>query len=389
MHNKIICKFVFACFALFAFVQSVNGAGITISPPKFEFEIDPGGTVVGEIKIVNDEDSVLVLSSKVEDFIAGGETGQPVFVDPSENDASISLGKWVKIQEPEISLEPNSKKKIQFTITVPENAEPGGHYGTIFFAPPSGDGQLSVVQRIGSLVLVRVRGDVKEEGALETFGAYTLSDEIISGLKENGKTQEDYDLKQGIDDHLSSAKFEELVEKSFYETTPIDFRIRYRNTGNVHIKPSGKIEIFNTFGQKLEKIGLKDILNPQGVLTDQEIVDYIPVNQGLGNVLTDSIRMFSAQFGGEAFWYRLDDGTKELRYKGFPVGKYKAKLTLTGVNGKEIKQEISFIIFPWRIIIGYTLLTLLILFALLKIKKWRSKALREKIKKELQKEMKN
>ena len=156
----------------------------------------------------------------------------------------------------------------------------------------------------------------------------------------------------------------------------------------MHVKPSGKIEIFNTFGQKLEKIGLQDVLNPQGVLKDQEIIDYIPVNQGLGNVLAKSTRMFTAQYNGEAFWYRFDDGTKELRYKGFPVGRYTAKLTLTGAGGEEINQEVSFIVFPWKIIIGYTVLAILAIFILLKIKKWRSKALREKIKRELQKEMK-
>ena len=361
MFKKLFPKLLLAFLLTFILAKGVNAAGVTISPPKFEFEIEPGNTVVGEVKIVNNEDQALFLSTNVQDFIAGGETGTPQFINPEDNDESISLGMWVQVVEPEFTIEPRSKKSVQFTITVPENAEPGGHYGTIFFAPPGGEGQLSVVQQIGALVLVRVKGDVKEEGALETYGVY--------------------DLEEG-------ATFEDAVEKSFYEKVPVDFVIRYKNNGNVHIKPAGKIEIFNTFGKQLDKIGLKDILNPQGVLKDQEIVDYIPVNQGLGNVLAKSTRMFKSQFNGEAFWYRFDDGTKELRYKGFPIGRYSAKLTLSGAAGEEIIQEISFTIFPWKIIVGYTVLFLLLILTLVKVNKWRKKSLRAKIKKELEKEMK-
>lgn len=361
MLKKLTLKIFFAFILTFAFFQGAKGAGVTLSPPKFEFEIEPGNAVVGEVKIVNDEDVPLSLSTNIQDFIAGGETGTPQFIDPEENDESISLGKWIQVLEPEFTIEPRSKIAVQFTITVPENAEPGGHYGTIFFAPPGGEGQLSVVQQIGALVLVRVKGEVKEAGHLETYGTYALP-------------------QGGV--------YTDAVAQNFYETTPTDFIIRYRNDGNVHVKPSGKIEIFNTFGQKLEKIGLKDILNPQGVLKDQEIVDYIPVNQGLGNVLAKSTRMFRVQYNGEAFWYRFDDGTKELRYKGFPVGRYTAKLTLTGAGGEEVIEEIHFTVFPWKKIVGYTLLALILIISFVKFRKWRGKALREKIKKELQKEMK-
>lgn len=362
MLQKILRKAVFVFLVSLSFVSAVNAKGVTLSPPKFEFEISPGESVTGEIKIVNDEENALTLTTSVQDFVAGGETGTPQFIDPEDNDASISLGKWVTVAEPQVTIEPGEKKSVQFTITAPANAEPGGHYGTIFFAPPGGGGQLSVVQQIGALVLVRVKGEVKEIGSLETFGTYTLA-------------QDD--------------SFDNATEKGFYETPPVDFIVRYKNDGNVHLKPNGRIEIYNTLGQKLEKIGLQDLYNDQGVLTGQEIVDYIPVNQTLGNVLAKSTRMFRAKFNGEAFWYRLDDGTKELRYKGFPVGRYKAVLTLIGAGGTEISQEINFLIFPWKVIFGYGVGGLFILFVLLKFFKWRNRSIRERIKKELQKELKD
>ena len=360
MSKKLLLKLFLVFLLSLTFVKGVDAAGITISPPKFEFEIEPGNAVVGEIKIVNDEDRELTLVTNVQDFIAGGETGNPQFINPEENDESISLGKWVQVLESEIIIEPRSKKTVQFTITVPENAEPGGHYGTIFFAPPAGGGQLSVVQRIGSLVLVRVKGEIKEAGALETYGSYTLA---------------------------QNTNFKDAVEKKFYENTPVKFAIRYRNDGNVHLKPQGKIEIFNTFGKQLEQIGIKNVLNPQGVMIDQEIVNYLPVNDNLGNVLAKSTRMFTTEYNGTTFWYRHEDGSKEIKYKGFPVGCYTAKLALVGAGGEEVIKEIKFTIFPYKVILGYGLAGLLALFILVCFTRWRKKTLREKIRAELKKEL--
>jgi len=362
MFKNFFFKSLLAFLLTFTLIKGASAAGMTISPPKFEYEIEPGSAVVGEIKITNNEETELTLTTDIQDFIAGGESGQPQFINPEDNESSISLGKWIQILDEGIVITPGEVKVIQFSINVPENAEPGGHYGTIFFTPPSEEGQLSIVQKLGSLVLVRVKGDVEEKGNLETYGTYVLPE---------------------------GSEFDTAVEKTFYETTPVKFLVRYQNEGNVHLKPTGKIEIFNIFGQKLEQIGIQDILNAQGVRTDQEIADYIPVNQALGNVLAKSTRMFTMEYQGKAFWYRFDDGSKELRYKGFPVGKYTAKLTLMGAGGEEITKETTFIIFPWKIIFGYGLFAIILILLIVKFIKWRSKSLREKIKKELQKELKS
>ncbi len=104
MLKKLLLKIVFVFLLTCSCIASVNAAGITLSPPKFEFEIEPGHAVVGEVKIVNDEDTELSLSTNVQDFIASGETGTPQFIDPEKNDESISLGKWVEVLEPEFTI---------------------------------------------------------------------------------------------------------------------------------------------------------------------------------------------------------------------------------------------------------------------------------------------
>lgn len=362
MQKKIWLKIAIFAFVYFFGCASAQAAGVTISPPKFEFTLNPGQTVTGEIKVVNNEKNELKLVSEVQDFIAGsGETGQPQFIDPAKNDASISLGRWVNVADKEFSLKAGETKLVKFTITVPMGAEPGGHYGTIFFSPPAGAGQIAIIQKIGALALVRVAGEVKEKGNLETFGTYVLA---------------------------RPDTFEGAQAKNFYEKFPINFVVRYRNDGNVHLKPQGKIEITNLFGQKLKQIGVESVVNSEGVVMDQKLVDYLPVNDAKGNVLAKSIRLFTTEYKGQAYWYQYENGSKEVKYKGFPVGRYTAKLTFAGAGGEAVTQETSFIIFPWKIIFGYGLFVIVVAFGLLKLNKWRHKKLREQIKRELTKEMK-
>lgn len=360
MKTKFLLKVLFSiCLVLVAATQ-VQAAGITISPPKFEFSVDPGKSVQGTVKLINNDAEDLILESDVQDFIAGNETGQPQFINPEENDSSISLGRWVEISTGAIVVPANGELEIGFKITIPQSAEPGGHYGSIFFSPPISEGQVAVVQKIGSLVLVRVSGEVKETGHLETFGSYVIQN------KDN---------------------FEGAEEKGFYEYAPVSLAVRYQNEGNIHLKPSGKIEIFNTFGKQLEKIGVENVLNENGLVTAQNIVDYLPVNDLKGNVLAKSTRMFLIDYQGQAYWFQNEDGTKEIKHKGFPVGRYKAKLTLTGAAGATETQEVNFIIFPWKQIFGYGFGSIILLTLIVKINRRRRKSLREKLRAELAREM--
>ena len=344
----------------FALLQSAQAAGIVLTPPKFEFDADPGQTINSVVKITNQNSSSLVLTSEAKDFIASGETGTPTFVDPGEGNEAISLASWININDQQpVVVRPGQKVEIPFTITVPENAEPGGKYGTMFFAPPAGEGQLSVVQKIGSLILVRVSGEIVEEGQLDTFGAYPAN---LPG-EEIPNTSSDF----------------------FFEKPPVDFAVRYENTGNVQVKPQGKIEIFNTFGGQVTPAGVLTIINEGGVELRKEIVDYVPVNDGRGNVLAKSFRTFNASWNGIPYWYKEEDGTKVIKYKGYPIGLYTAELSLTGAKGETITESIKFFVFPAKEILGGLLAAVVAIFALIKYRAWSRRRLEEQIRKQMAK----
>jgi len=354
--KKIFSLLTLALVLGFLSVPLVSADGLTITPPKFEYTVDPGETLNGIVKLTNGGETLLSLTSDVQDFVAGNETGTPSFVSDADN--SISLRSWITVNDNQpVVLEAGEKKEIPFTINIPNEAEPGGHYGAIFFQPPAGEGQVAVVQKIGALVLIRVSGEIREEGNLNYFGTYAgeKSDKIL----------------------------EELAKTSFFENFPVSFAIRFENTGNTHVKPTGKIELYN-FGQKLSSVGVETILNPQGVVIDQTIVDYLPVNDGRGNSLANSFRRFDTTFQGEAYWYRNDDGTKEIRYRGLPMGYYSAKLTLDYGSGNEtITRDISFIVLPWKETLGGLIALAVLILLFTKYRRWSHARLKAQLMAEM------
>lgn len=173
---------------------------------------------------------------------------------------------------------------MKFSVKVPANAEPGGHYGAIFFAPAADKGQVSVIQRLGALILVEVPGEAKISANLDSF--------------EVGAS--------------ASSKFQAQDEFSAF---PVAFSTRIKNDGNVHVKPVGKIELVDESGELLKNVGKEALVSPQGAFIGEKLVDYVPVNDGLGNVLPNSERRFESLWEGFGYQVVGDDGMKAVKFK--------------------------------------------------------------------------
>ena len=190
---------------------------ITIIPPKFELFANPGDTLVEQIRVRNETDFPVTYSVISEDFTTSGEEGH-VVLEEDESINSFSLASWVEAEAKELVLQPQEEKSFSFAINVPRDAEPGGHYASILLQT-GGDsktpGAASVAQRVGSLVLLRISGNVVEEASIESFSAPT-----------------------------------------YLEKGPVPITLRVKNNGNAHIRPQGTLIIKNMFGQKVDEITL-------------------------------------------------------------------------------------------------------------------------------------
>lgn len=194
---------------------------LSVSPPLFELSANPGDSLTNSIRLTNLSDESKTIFVDKRNFTALGEEGG---VDLTEDDTGYSLASWVDIDRETATVGANQSEVFNFTINVPSNAEPGGHFGSIVFRTETGsleDGQAgaAVGQEIGSLLLVRIAGDVEE------------SIEVISFESERG----------------------------FYEKGPVVLANRVKNTGNVHIRPQGSIVITNMFGREVANLQLNGL----------------------------------------------------------------------------------------------------------------------------------
>ncbi len=359
--QKIAYLFVLiAGFYLILAGNIAQAASITVSPPKFEFTADKGNALSETITITNGEDTDLALQISTADFQAEGEQGRATFIEGSDDNSAFSLSSWIELPETIITVPANGRIELPYTIRVPEHAEAGGHFGSIFFSPVvSNENLITIQQKVGVLMLVRVSGDIIEQGAIERFATYPV------GIEGN--------------DVVATSP------QRIFQTFPVSFAVRFTNTGNVHIKPQGTITLQNMFGKELTRVGERIKVNSSGAITGTELADTIPVNAEGGNVLPESARAYVSSWKGYGSQIINNEGKAELTWKGFGFGRYTATLHMQYGSTALAPQTIHFWIIPWMVVIP-SLLGLIILIVLIKL--WR-KASRERLKQQLREELQN
>jgi hypothetical protein len=185
--------------------------GLAISPPTFELSGNPNDTLNNIIKVTNISSDPVEVSTSTRNFTAIGEEGA---VGLTEEENSFSLARWIAVSPSTALIKPSQTQFFTFTTAIPQNAEPGGHFGSVVFSiggnQPDQTGA-AVSQEVASLILLRVAGKAKEQVTIENFFPF----------------------------------------KKFYEYGPINFEIRVKNEGSIHAKPTGTITLTNFFGRKV------------------------------------------------------------------------------------------------------------------------------------------
>lgn len=302
-------------------IPFVSVKAMTVSPVRIELSGNPGTSVSGVVKVINDEKEAKTLYTSVENFEALGETGTPNF-----RPGGDGLASWIKTEK-EVSVDPGQTKTINFTVQIPSAAEPGGYFAAIFLGtnPPAtnNESQLTIGSRIGSLLLFRVNGNIKENGALLEFGTKN--------------------------------------KKTFFNALPVNFYYRFQNSGADRVLPKGTLTIKNIFGS-------------------QKVLDPNPTQ---GNVLPKSIRRFelwwqkndssllaSPQPENQGFIEAA-----KYQWHNFAFGPYTAELNLQyGSKNETATSSFKLFVFPWQLLfiefIGLLLTIFILRFIVKKYNRW-------------------
>lgn len=138
---------------------------ILLSPTKKRYEMAAGESKQDSMKIVNDGSSPISFIVYARPYSVRNENYDPNY---DSNAKNADAYKWVQFDEGSYDLAPGESTDIGFTVRVPQNATPGGHYGVLFAETQvlTQPGGTSIVQkkRVGSIMYVTVKGDVKLSG---------------------------------------------------------------------------------------------------------------------------------------------------------------------------------------------------------------------------------
>ncbi len=249
-HFFIVFTFLFVCVGQ-AVQATENKVTLTITPPLIKNNINPGESWASYIKVVNNNIDPIDVYTYVSDFKSAPDGGVEFLqknlenaLNYSEENNQFALSQWISIERGPIHIEPHESKKIPFSINIPPEAEPGGHYAAILVGTKPTDkikgSGIKISSMLSSLVMISVGGDIVEQAQIREFS----------------------------------------TNKSLYTEPEVDFVMRLENTGNVHIHPQGEIKIYNFWGKELGSIAINH-------------------NSSFGNVLPKSIRRWDFHWTGE------------------------------------------------------------------------------------------
>lgn len=220
--------------------QTTEGAiSLGVSPQILDLTANPGESSTNTFRLTNASPDSVDIQTTPKNFTPRGEEGA---VDLTVEDTTFSIAEWITVSPERTAIEPGNTQDFTVNITVPLDAEPGSHFGSVVFQtiPPEQDGSAALVsQEIAPVILVKIAGDTVEAAEIAEF---------------------------------------RTAKSSYSNENTIELLARIENTGNVHFKPKGKIVIKNMWGSEVANIDL-----------DQR------------NVLPGSIRQIPSDWNPEGF----------------------------------------------------------------------------------------
>lgn len=257
---------------------------------KIELAGDPGRVATGEVVVYNDQETDSTFYFSTANFEAQGESGTPNFTD-----ARDGLATWIQVPE-SVNLKADEQVRVPVVVTIPTDAHPGGYFAAIFLSstPTKSDagGEVSIGFKVGTLVLLRVAGNVDEKGGVLEFTPVTGS--------------------------------------RVYDSLPIGFSYRFQNSGGDRVVPAGTVVMRSLLGWKSKTID---------------------ANPSRGNVLPfGSVRKFEVTWGpDQASHGFFAKAWSQARH--FAFGRYGVTLGLRYGETGVASAKTSVWVIPWQLLL--------------------------------------
>jgi len=286
-----------------ATTSTVGGNALRVSPVRTSLTITPGTTQTVDVFIQNLTTAPANLMGVVNDFTAGNnENGQPNILLNGQEAPTHSLKQFVAPID-NFTLAAGAQKDVKVTVAIPKGTAGGGYYGVVRFEPvaSSSDKTVNLSASVGSLVLVKVPGNITEKMSIASFDVRK------------------FDAKSNADDAPSTI---------FTSGKNLDAVVRFQNQSNIQEAPFGKV-VLKKGGKQIALYEINSSAEP-------------------GNVLPDSIRRFTVRLSSVG-----------------SIGKYTIEGNFGyGTNGQLLTASKTFYVIPVSAVIIGVIVLALIVFAI-------------------------
>lgn len=215
-------------------VGAQGGAGIGITPAIIENAAEPGTQQRHEVTISNLSGMDQKYYVYVRNIVGVKEDNSPVYADDDREVTPYELSSWVAIDVGEVDVPAQGQARVGFTISVPSDASPGSHFGSIFVSvepPRLRTTGASVGYEVANIINIQVAGEVDDRAEIRQFS----------------------------------------TDQYVYGATEVDFSLHIENQGNILIRPTGPVEITNMFGKQ---VALFTFNESQGAVFPKAIREY-------------------------------------------------------------------------------------------------------------------
>jgi len=208
---------------------------ITLSPVAKRYELKAGETKIDELTVVNDGKEAYDFIAYAKPYSVASEDYNPDFITEASNSDAY---RWVKFDQPKYRLEAGASTTVRYTVTVPSDAAPGGHYGVLFVEtqpkPVVGGGNAVVrKKRVGAILYATVQGTYRTGGQQDSLDLPFLqfSPPLSATLKTSNDGNTDFvdSVTFRVSDIFGSLKYEEKKDYPILPQTARKMKLEWKN----------------------------------------------------------------------------------------------------------------------------------------------------------------
>ncbi|MBD3156840.1 hypothetical protein GF369_03355 [Candidatus Peregrinibacteria bacterium] len=240
------------------FVQAGEVQAARGGPAKINITLAPGSVYNGSVFVENASESPVLGVIEQRDFniVSAG-----VF-EYSEEPLLRGLLQWTEFEDyKEPVLNPGEKYTLNYTIKIPESADPGTYSTGFLITTPPADAE-------------------KVNGSYAVVGGRVLSQLYIT---VEGDYVEDLELKSFS------------INNNKFLNGNIAFDVAVENKGDVMLQPSGEITIYNSEGEQVKgAYAIVKTFEDEEVVTDRE--NAIPVNPNSASITPGAVKVYQVEW---------------------------------------------------------------------------------------------